>query len=39
MRRLDIRVIFYLDDILVLAQSKELLKTHMEILAQELESF
>jgi len=34
--RLGIRVIFYLDNILVLSQSKELLKSHMESLGFKL---
>lgn len=38
MRNMGVRLIVYLDDILILAQSPELLKTHMEMMAQRLES-
>ena len=36
-RKMAIRIIIYLDDILIMAQTKELLTSHMEILAWELQ--
>ena len=38
MRNRDVRLIVYLDDILILAQSTQLLRAHMKMVAQMLES-
>lgn len=37
LRKQGIRIVIYLDDILIMAQSKDLLRSHMRVLAHELE--
>ena len=38
MRKTGMRIIVYLDDILVIAQTAEILKSHMRTLARELQA-